>query len=318
MKIGIFSDLHLRKGGKRVGNWYRRTLDGLDVLDQVCKVFLDEKVDMFVFLGDFFHQRYQIDVQVLSGAVERLMTLSKIPGNFIPGNHDLYYSSSVAMNSLVAFSLKWRVHMDVIQDGEFVFLPFMSTVTDEIYRRIKKFKGKYLFMHQILKGFPIQSDYFVREGEEVFDYTKCETYEWVISGHTHIPHNKGKVISVGSVMEQSFQDSDSKIRRGCWILEDDTIRKIELEYPRFFTVADPNLIKSDKDYYRLMIKESEYSKTVAVPENVQLFRIPEEKRIDRLQIGEKWNIGDVISKYVKLKEKSNRYTEVGLEILKGV
>lgn len=336
-KIGVFGDLHLRKGGKKIQGYDQKTLDGLDVLDQIIKVFLDNKIDMFFFLGDFYHNRYQIDVMMQDAVIQVMKKLKNIDGCFITGNHDVYLRISTAITSLSSFSLKWKVVTKVCNPYtdpcNIVCVPFTKEFTSNMYNSISSYIKpstlNIVFMHQFLTGFPIQKDYIIKKGEEVFDYSKCDA-DWIISGHDHIPHTKKRkigtkqqtLISVGSPMELSFQDSDSE-DRGCYILTVDNekvdIKQFPLEYPRYCTVDSVDKVKDDHNYYRLIIAENEFSKTLNLPDNVvQIKPVIKEKETDRLKLGRNWKWQDVLSKYVILKEKSKKYKEVGDEILKEV
>jgi DNA repair exonuclease SbcCD nuclease subunit len=327
MKIGIFSDLHLRKGGPKIEGWDKRTLEGLDVLRQIVDVFIENKVDSFVFLGDFYHTRYKLDVQVLNGATDIIMGLMDIPGWFVPGNHDMYLKVDANINSLVSYSLKWNVVREIKKDNDFVFMPYTNNITKEDYEKINKLleesKLKVLFVHQFLKGHPVQQDY-VPKGGEVLNFSWINSH-WIFAGHSHVRHSgtyegRNNCISVGAPMDHSFVDSDCELNKRCIIFdtEIDKIRDISLIYPKYYTVDSIDQVKDDNNYYRLMVKESEFGKSISVPGNVQLKIIPEEKTTDRLHLGKKWVMSDVIKKYVDLKEKPEEYNEVGNKILKEV
>lgn len=306
MKIGIFSDLHLRKGGKKIEGWDRRTLDGLSVLNQIVDIFFENRIDKFYFLGDMFHQRYQLDVQVLSGAVDIMKRLVDIPGIFIPGNHDIYYRDESWINSLASYSLKWVVVDRVYVSDGIVCFPYTENISDEIYLELKKSGVSVLMMHQFIKDFPVHSGYTVKNGE-VFD--RVNDFDFIFAGHSHIPKtlstSKGMFVNVGAPMEHSFQDSNTG-SRGCVIFDIGT-KKVEwflLDYPKYKVVSDIKEITNSDDYYRLVLKEDEFSKTIQIPENVQLTVIQEEQKLDRLNLGEKWSWDDVIDKYVELKAKT--------------
>jgi DNA repair exonuclease SbcCD nuclease subunit len=313
MKIGIFSDLHLTKGGKKVDIWDKKTLDGLNVLNQVIGIFVKHKVDKFIFCGDFFNERYRIDVQILTGAVKILVDMKDIPGVFIPGNHDLYYTKENYVNSLVTYSLKWEIIDNIVRDNDFVYLPFLNKIGPEIYKQLN---GKYLFCHQFLKGFPIQNDYV--PVEDVIDYTKVNC-EWIFAGHSHVPYRKGKFISLGSVMDLSFADSPD-IDKGCYIFDTETedLQFFKLDYPKYIKVDDVSMVKDNYNYYRLVMNESDFT-NIKVSENVQVQLVQKEEKINRLELSEHWTEEELIRKYVEKvydKDDKEKIINVGLEILK--
>lgn len=322
MKIGIFSDLHLRKGGKKVeGVWDKKLIDGLSVLEQVCDIFNKEKIDIFVFCGDFFEQRYYLDVQIVHGAVEIINKLPEnILGYFIVGNHDMYMRSEV--NSLFLYGLRWKVIdtlTTLMEHGEqMVCIPYQKSFSDNDYDKINGIcKNKIIFMHQILQGFSYQSGYTPKD-DEVFNYNRISGYKKIFSGHNHISKIKDSVIQIGSVMQLNF--GDEKGKRGCWTYETETDKLdfYELDYPKYISLDEIPMKLDDNNYYRLKIKESEFSKTLSIPDNVEVQVIPEEETLNRLELGETWDWEEVVKKYVNLKEKSSEYIDVGIEMMKGV
>ena len=171
MKVGIFSDLHLQKGGKKIdGVWDKKLVDGLATLSDTCDMFLEKDIDKFIFLGDMFDKRYQIDVQVLHGAIEILERLKDVPGHFLVGNHDMYLRTR-EINSLRFCSFKWKVvdtDWDNLEPG-YLFVPYQKMFDDDDYKKINMLcKDKIVCMHQMLRGFSYQTDY-TPYGAEVFD-----------------------------------------------------------------------------------------------------------------------------------------------------
>lgn len=321
MKIGLFSDLHLKKGGKKIkGIWDKKLIDGLSVLEQVCDLFLKENVQLFIFLGDFFEQRYYIDVQIIHGAVEIIQKLKHIRGYFLAGNHDMYMRSEI--NSLNQFGLRWGVVDDIRcgsysnTDDELLFIPYKKEFTNEDYKKINEMcKHKILFMHQILRGFNYQNGY-TPTGGEVFDYERIQGFRWLFSGHNHVTKYQNNVVQTGSVMQLNF--GDEGVDRGCWIydLESDKAKFYKLSYPTYTTLDSiPEKGVDDYNYYRLKVKESQFSKTFSVPSNIELQIIPEDKVVDRLNLGKEWDWTDVVKKYCEFKEKSDDYIQEGNKLI---
>lgn len=330
MKVGIFSDLHLQKGGKKIdGVWDKKLVDGLAVLGEVVETFINNKVDAFIFLGDFFDRRYQIDVQILHGAIEVLMQLKDMPGIFVLGNHDVY-TRTREIHSLMFSSLRWLVvdegltvfPKDSIWAFKYVFIPYQREYSIVDYRDVNKWCGnRIVCMHQILQGFPYQNNY-TPYSREVFDYTKLRDYRMILSGHCHKQGRKDNVVQVGSVMQLNFGDVGDE-NRGCWILDDETLNLqfYPLNFPRYVVLDyDKDTIPvGDNDYYRLQIKESDFNTLGKIPSNItDIQLITEEKVIDRLDLGKKWDWNDAIKKYTGLMQKQKEYVDAGINLIKGI
>lgn len=316
MKWGIFSDLHLKNGGRKIqGLWDKKLVDGLTVLDEVIDLFEDKEVDGFIFPGDFFHQRYKIDVKILHGATEIMQRLRDKLGYFVVGNHDMYIKSEV--NSVFFYGLKWKVFDKIDDDGNFLFVPYQKQFSDKDYEKInKKGRGKIIVMHQILKGMKYQNGYMPVDGE-VFDVDRVDGYKMILSGHNHVPkqNDNDNIVALGSVMHLDFGDTGD---RGCWILDD---KKCEIE---FFEMKSPKYITLDKipdkvddnNYYKVRMSDKDFKGTMDIPENVEIVVVPKEEVVDRLELGNNFEMEDVIKKYVKMKDKPKDYASVGIEIIK--
>lgn len=61
-KIGIFTDLHVGVGKDSP----LRLKESQKCIDWIIKTFKSENVDYVIFMGDFFHSRYQINTNTLN------------------------------------------------------------------------------------------------------------------------------------------------------------------------------------------------------------------------------------------------------------
>lgn len=317
MKVGIFSDLHLKKGGKKIQGWDKKLTDCLYVLRQIVDIFVNKNVDMFVFLGDFYEMRYVLDVQAVTAVIDIMSSLKNVEGYFIPGNHDLYYRSegSIWVNSLYMYSLRWNVVDDIMVVNDMIMMPYFSVISDDTYRILNDLadSSKILFMHQFIKGMPVQGGYCI-QGDDVFDPVMVKKLKWVFAGHLHVPavlnFDRMRLVSVGAPMEHDFSDSGS-VNRGCIIYDSDSddIEWFYLDYPRYYIVKSVDEIKDDDNYYEIVVNEKEMI-NLTHKDNVTVKVVVEEKSIDRLGVGDKWGWKDLIEKYVLAKNVDKKDSEI--------
>lgn len=117
MKFLVFSDLHAHnheqfsrrlKSGRN-----SRLQDCLNIIDQVNQIATEQKVDVVLFLGDLFHSRTKLDIDVLTSVVDRMNYLGQCHKTVaLVGNHD-QYTKVGEINSLSTLK-----HVDVISSPE--------------------------------------------------------------------------------------------------------------------------------------------------------------------------------------------------------
>ena len=329
MKIGLFSDLHckvVRKVG--YGGYDRRIGEFLDIIDQVFKIFEQEKVDTFFHLGDLFDSRYSIDVSLLFFLASFFDTRSvKMEGIFLVGNHELYYMKK-KVNSIEFLKLKRNYKIinknEVFKVGNLVIrsVPYKKVWGQEEQKFIEQ-GGDILLLHQQLAGFPLAIN-VPSFGTELVDLSNVKNkYKWIFSGHLHIPQRMDNVVSVGSVCLHHFGDIGE---RGCWILDTDNndLKFYKLKYPEFIDIEKEEEIPNEFDiynYYRVYINENSRDLINRVDRenkgNIEMHIIVNDKPLNRLNISENWNIFDVMANYVKLLNKDKRYLDFGLKFLNG-
>jgi DNA repair exonuclease SbcCD nuclease subunit len=319
MKIGIFSDAHMRLGGKKMGGiWDKRLVDGLAVLEKIVHEM--KGVDAFIFCGDMFDRRYTTDFKVVAGISEILQGLDA-PGWFIVGNHDQYRDTITSLNM---FSMRpgWHVVNSIervdIGGKSFVMAPYHKDAAEILKHKEVQEGADVLVLHQMLAGHMYGASDLMVFGTEVFDWKNVKNFDWVISGHNHVVDrdNENGVISLGSMMQLCF--ADEGYERGCWIY-DGGFKFIPIDGPKYFTVGKVEEVKTTNDYYRLSIPENQFVGNV--PENVSVQVIAADVGCDRLQLGARWDWEDVLGKYVE-KHVSDAdktpYLDAGLTMLKEV
>lgn len=214
MKIVLYSDLHAGQttefsrqidcNGRVVDS---RLLDAISILRLVRETVKEHKADAVVFLGDFFHDRYILEVAVMQIMREELGK-SKVPSYFIQGNHDAYYDDPDAVTSLSALSGIKNVHVitEPCEIDGLVLLPYRKDPMKEL-RSLPvdtKQKNRYLFAHLTpcgakVSGSELLSDIPVEEstpnGVLLGRFKRCFT------GHIHKPQDIGLWRVVGSPLQ---------------------------------------------------------------------------------------------------------------------
>lgn len=216
-EVAIFSDLHL---GIYANSeiWHSIALKWADwiVSDLKKRNIID-----ILFLGDFFHNRTEINVQTLHVASQILEKFSDFDVLMVVGNHDAYYKHRADVHSL-----------GLIQGHENV------TIVDKLYEKEygnKKFlfvpwnedlplgKWDYIMGHFEIRNFRMNNFKVCDHGLSAIDFLASRT-DTVFSGHFHHrnsrSYNEGNIHYVGNPFGMDFSDVDND--KGYYILEAET------------------------------------------------------------------------------------------------
>lgn len=215
----LFTDIHF---GLRNNSVHHNDMC-MEFLDWMIQKAKSENVETAIFLGDYFHNRSNINVSTLNYGLEALKKLSE---NFtqvfmIVGNHDMYYKSQRDVYSSKIGTTFHNIKMidNIHKEGECLFVPFL--VEDE-WKDLVGSSCKYVFGHFELPGYKLNSliemPNLGKESDEMFN--KCD---YIFSGHFH--NRQLKVLTsgteihyIGNCFAHNFNDAwDSE--RGCAILE---------------------------------------------------------------------------------------------------
>jgi len=226
MKTAIFTDIHF---GKKPGD---------SQFNKDCVAFVDwfldrcdeNDVDDVVFMGDWFHDRFRIDLETHAIADECLRKISsRYPTTMIVGNHDMLYRHSRSIHSLECYK-DWEnvtVIDEITQDGARLYVPYM--VEGEQYE-IPHVDADVIFGH-----FEIPTFYMNRgkvfESDDALSPDELTTAPLLFSGHFHQRQQKknsagSTLVYVGSPFPHDFNDLD-RTDYGMAILDDDTFRFID-------------------------------------------------------------------------------------------
>ena len=226
MKCIITADIHAGVH-KDDEIWLRQTES---LFNQIHDTAIKENIKDIVVLGDLFHDRKVVNIATLNRTYNMLKSLNMFNIILLLGNHDTYHKHHKHPNAPVIFeSLS---HVNIIDELEIIenvaFLPWTTEKVD-----ISAITQPFLFTHIEIDGFPItyKSNFFGGYSKNVFDHFKK-----VISGHLHIPSNKGNILYCGAPFHLTFSDKGSTC--GYYIFDNGKIRFIEnSDYSRYVRVT---------------------------------------------------------------------------------
>lgn len=210
MKILFLADVHLG-----IPN---RTNDLIWALRVVREYATRNDVTHVVVLGDLFHDRDSISIDVLCAAYEFFKsTKEQYKQEWIVfcGNHDMYLKHSWKVNSLKPFSDVLQIIDDVkllkIGGSRFWVVPFVFSETNymQIIRKIetKYEKGDVLLTHIGVKDATLNACFLIQHWTSV-SFTNSK-FDIVYTGHFHTYQQVGdNVWYVGSIIPFKFDEGD--------------------------------------------------------------------------------------------------------------
>ena len=225
-KVACFTDIHF---GLR-NNEREHNEDCLRFIDWFIEQAKEAGAETCIFLGDWNHYRYTLNVSTMNYNIK---ALEKLNDNFektffILGNHDLFYKEKRSLNSLEFGRLFPNIVLidKPVTLGDVVILPWL--VQDE-WKKIKNLKSKYVFGHLELPHFKMNA---MVEMPDVgtFKIKDFEGPDFVFSGHFHKRQIKENIIYIGNTFPHNFADAWDD-DRGMMLLEWD-------EMPEFRTWPD--------------------------------------------------------------------------------
>jgi DNA repair exonuclease SbcCD nuclease subunit len=256
-KILLFSDLHLH-------NWPQfshtdpetglnsRLVDQLTVLAQIRDVCEKEDIDALIFLGDLFHSRTKIDVDVLWAAHESCYQLSKAVPEFyiLVGNHD-QSTRDGSIHSLDGF----RYFANVIDE------PKKLTVADHWAGYFHPFTTDFDAFRKFCASIPPgeKNLFFGHQGISEADVSvkdlPSDRCRYVFMGHYH-KHQwvRDNVAYIGSPLQLDFGERTEQ--KGFLILDSDVPapRNVEFRFskaPKFKLYEDADKFYTDLKNDRL-------------------------------------------------------------------
>lgn len=213
-KVACFTDIHF--GAK--SNSLVHLQDCEEFIDWFIENAKKEQCETGIFLGDWSHNRNNINLITLDSSIKCLEKLGKAFNQFFwfPGNHDLYFKDKRQVHSSVfGKHIPGITIIDEITTIDNVTLvPWL--IGDE-WKQMQKLKSRYTFGHFELPLFYMNAMVQMPNHGEL--QTEHLTHqEYVFSGHFHKRQNKNNVWYIGNAFPHNFSDSWDD-ERGMMVLE---------------------------------------------------------------------------------------------------
>jgi DNA repair exonuclease SbcCD nuclease subunit len=259
--IAITADIHLGLTGR-----LQDTIYALKTIRAYCQL---AKVDMVLILGDLFHDRKYLEIDVLNEAAEFFdESKTKFGQTWVvfPGNHDMYLRYSWKCNSLDPLNDKLVVIngiKELIIDGRhFHILPYITQ--ESVYNKIlaelvlKADQETVLLTHIGVRGATFNTC-FTQASDSNISFASTP-YRAVFTGHYHNRQSVGdKVFYPGSPIP--FKHDEGGIPHGFIILDTNTmeqkfvnIQKAGLKFfpestppPNFYTIIHTDVNSTDHE-----------------------------------------------------------------------
>ena len=215
-KIAAFTDLHTGlKSNSTIHNQ-----DCEDFIDWFIETAKAENCDTGIFLGDWNHNRNNINMVTLQTSLKCLEKLGKEFDNFyfFPGNHDLYHKEKRSVHSA-----EWASHIpgitivnDITTIGNTTLVPWL---VGEEWKKMSKIKSKYVFGHFELPLFMMNAMVQMPDHGNL-QATHFSNPDYVFSGHFHKRQSKENIVYIGNAFPHNYADANDD-DRGMMILEYD-------------------------------------------------------------------------------------------------
>ena len=203
-KALLFADLHLGVHQNSI-RWHRLALEWAEWARDIAK---KEGAESIICLGDYFHDRDQIDVSTLDVARKILNIFSDFKIYLITGNHDIYFKEKNDVTSLHIFedypyvNVINKTTLFKFEDKQINMVPW-SDSSDP-----KNFEGDVVLTHAEFKNFRMNNSKVCEEGVDLTQYQTQNKH--ILAGHFHISdiktYGKLKAGYLGNPFQQSFAD----------------------------------------------------------------------------------------------------------------
>ena len=212
MRIWTLGDLHFGQYPLDT-KWLKMMVE---YFDEFFIPLLKEKYqegDIFVQLGDIFHNRNHVDIKVMN-VVDRIFgEISKIiPTHVLVGNHDIYNRSSNDINSTMIlkshdnlFIYEYTTEVE-IGGIKMVMMPWVERKEDQIALLKKHAPADFLFCHSDLNGCKMHLHSVAHKNMNKIDIEEFGGYKTVASGHIHIRQENKNFLFVGSAYQLDRND----------------------------------------------------------------------------------------------------------------
>lgn len=215
-RAAVFTDLHM---GNKINN-LQHNEDCIHFIKWFIDLAHQKNCDICLFLGDYFHNRNNINLVTLNYGLKGLEMLSESFSKtiMIPGNHDLFYRDRRTVSSIA-----WADNIPNIEilneitlrDGV-LFCPWLLKGEGH---KVFENEAKYVFGHFELPNFYMNSMSKMPDSKEVDVHSEqFSKFDNVFTGHFHKRQHSGNIDYIGNAFPHNFGDANDD-ERGCMILE---------------------------------------------------------------------------------------------------
>lgn len=247
-----------------------RLRDCLSVFAQVERICSEQKIDRFFVLGDLFHARTALDVDVLVSTFQAVKKLSAVvPITILKGNHDSYAKFG-SVHSLEPFKEICTV-VDapmLTRENGFTVLacPWMEN-TEQLLQSIQT-PCDLLLLHQAIQEAAIGPYSMTGHGAISVKDLPLDKVSLVFAGDYHKRQflSDNRVHYIGSPCQLNFGERDEQKALTLLNTESMQITSIPTDAPRFFVCdsvaeyekkTELGVIRKDIDFVRIECSHTE-------------------------------------------------------------
>lgn len=196
----------------------------------------NNQVDHIIQLGDVFDRRKYINFNSLHRARQYFfepLVATKLPVDFLVGNHDTFYRNTSDVNSLHLLLKEYKFNLrsapcEIGIDGvTFLLVPWINAENEaQFIEAMKLTKAHFAIGHFEIQGFEMYKGSVNEQGltADVFD-----KFEAVFSGHFHHKSSQKNIHYLGTPYEMTWSDFDDP--RGFHIFDTETRELTFIESP---------------------------------------------------------------------------------------
>ena len=341
VKTVILSDLHSHNHEQFAttlpGGRNSRLQNILNVLEEARQFCLAKKVDVIFFLGDMFHSRTKVVVDVFSATWLAWKSLAEsVKKTFIlVGNHD-QYNKVGSIHSLEAFrefaTVVDQPILSSYMETRFAMHPFTTKIEEwKSFVAMLPSDLDFFFAHQGLSEAVVGAFDISIKAEVGYSDLPHEKAQWILMGHYHKHQFIGEEQRAGYIGSPLQHNMGERTEPKGFLYFEDVKRRPEFvltHAPSFFLFEDADEfgamlfvkgVRPERDFIRVKCSETEARQLKEEFPRIQVEVVredrQEERRIQPEALASDLNL---LNTYVDQAEHGldpERLTSLGLEIL---
>lgn len=238
--IAVIGDLHFGNKGHSI-EMFEEQMKFFEV--QFFPFLLKHEIKYVIQLGDTYHNRDKVDWYIQNELKRRFFQWfddNDVELHALVGNHDSYYKTTIAQNSLSETTKYFKnvrayIKPTIVNIGKYT-LGFNPWIIDNKTPKLTE-NVDILLGHFDIVGFPMMKGIYSKEG---LSHSQFSKYKLVLSGHYHGRTIKDNVHMVGTPFQLNWNDHNEN--KGFLILD----KNFNYEYientvnPRFVKIYYSN------------------------------------------------------------------------------